>query len=193
MLRLALLGAALLAVPACAASPPTQTQPPPSSQASSPATSQDVTRQAWKAEPTSLRLPTLGLTSRIAPVGTDDRVLQIPEDPRVVGWWRDGARPGDQEGTIVLTAHLDSRKYGTGPFAQAKDLRTGDAMALQGSDGDTHRFVVTRVDTFQKEALPYADLFRQSGPERVVFVTCGGTYDPANGWDSNVVVTFARP
>jgi hypothetical protein len=42
-------------------------------------------------------------------------------------------------------------------------------------------------------ALPYEELFRQSGPERVVFVTCGGTYNRSGGgWDSNVEVTF-RP
>jgi hypothetical protein len=188
-------GVVLLIVSACTGATPPVASPPTSSL---PATTQrppagSPAAQAPSAQPAVLRLPTLGLTSRIEPVGTDDRVLQIPEDPRVVGWWRDGARPGDKDGTIVLTAHLDSRKYGTGPFAKAKDLRVGEAMTLSDSSGDAHRFVVARIDTFEKKALPYAELFRQSGPERVVFVTCGGTYDADNGgWDSNVVVTFAK-
>lgn len=144
-IRAALLCAALLALPACSATPPPAASPPTSVQTSAP-TPQSVTRQASRADPTILRLPTLGLSSRIDPVGTDDRVLRIPEDPRVVGWWRDGARPGDRDGTIVLTAHLDGRKYGTGPFEEVTDLYAGDPMTLQDSAGDTHRYVVTRVD-----------------------------------------------
>ena len=37
------------------------------------------------------------------------------------------------------------------------------------------------------------DLVRTHRPERVVLVTCGGTYDRDHGgWDSNVVVTFVQ-
>jgi len=163
---------------------------PPSTNSPTPTTTASPTTSA--VAPVGMRLPTLDLVSTVEPVGTDDRVLQIPPKPWVVGWWKDGARPGGSDGTVVLTAHLDSRKYGVGPFEQAKQLRPGDPMSLSDSDGRTHRYTVKRVDTFTKQALPYEDLFRQSGPERVVFVTCGGNYDPNNGgWDSNVVITFA--
>jgi hypothetical protein len=50
---------------------------------------------------------------------------------------------------------------------------------------------VAAVETYLKERLPYERLFDQSGPPRVVLVTCGGEYRrDAGGWDSNVVVTF---
>jgi LPXTG-site transpeptidase (sortase) family protein len=140
-----------------------------------------------------IRIPAIDIDSAVQAVGTEDRVLQIPPEPWVVGWWRDGARPGGDRGTVVLTAHLDSREFGTGPFVRAKDLSRGAAMVMVDTEGIRHRYRVERVDTFRKTALPYDDLFRQTGPERVVLVTCGGTYDRDHGgWDSNVVVTFVQ-
>ena len=49
---------------------------------------------------------------------------------------------------------------------------------------------VADVVTYEKAVLPYAELFNQSGPERVVLMTCGGQFDPQTGWDSNVVVVM---
>jgi sortase (surface protein transpeptidase) len=141
--------------------------------------------------PVSLRIPSIDIDSQVEPVGTDDRVLQIPPEPWVVGWWRDGVGAGGGRGTVVMTAHLDSRRYGTGPFVRAKDLAVGSRMTMTDVNGAAHDYAVEAVDTFNKQALPYAELFTQRGPERVVLVTCGGTYNrDAGGWDSNVVVTF---
>ena len=90
-----------------------------------------------------------------------------------------------------MTAHLDSRQYGTGPFARAKDLQPGAQMGLTDKEGVERNYLVSGVETYRKQALPYERLFSQDGPERVVLVTCGGTYDrDSGGWDSNVVVTF---
>jgi hypothetical protein len=179
----------VLALGACSADEVT----PPSAAPTSSASSTSVPAPVAAVGPVDLRLPTLDLDATVEPVGTDDRVLQIPPKPAVVGWWKDGARPGGDDGTVVLTAHLDSRKYGVGPFVKAKELNPGDPMTLRDANGRPHRYTVERVDTFTKQALPYEELFRQSGPERVVFVTCGGRYDPdAGGWDSNVVVTFNK-
>jgi sortase (surface protein transpeptidase) len=117
-------------------------------------------------------------------------VLEIPAKPWVVGWWRDGVGAGSDSGTAVLVAHLDSREYGVGPFARATDLRRGDRMTLTAGAAEL-TYEVAAVETYLKERLPYERLFDQSGPPRVVLVTCGGEYRrDAGGWDSNVVVTF---
>lgn len=143
--------------------------------------------------PAAIRIPSISIDSQVEPVGAEDRVLQIPPQPWVVGWWKDGVGPGQGRGTVVLTAHLDSRQYGVGPFVRADDLKPGEPMTLVDAEGTPHEYRVAAVDTFRKQALPYAELFDQGSPERVVFVTCGGAYDRRNGgWDSNVVVTFAK-
>lgn len=142
------------------------------------------------APPTRLQIPDIDVDSSVDPVGTVDRVLQIPPKPWVVGWWKDGVGVGADRGTVVLVAHLDSRTYGAGPFVRAKDLEPGATAVLQvGAVAERYR--VASVDTYLKRKLPYEQLFAQSGPPRVVLVTCGGEYHrDGTGWDSNVVVTF---
>lgn len=142
--------------------------------------------------PVGLEIPAIDVRSDVVPVGAVDRVLQVPPQPWVVGWWRDGVGVGAASGSVVLTAHLDSNRYGTGPFARASHLRQGDEMVVRDVGGMLRRFVAVAVDVYRKERLPYERLFDQDGPVRVVLVTCGGRYRPASGgWDSNVVVTFA--
>jgi sortase (surface protein transpeptidase) len=136
-------------------------------------------------------LPTIGISAPIVPVSVEDGVLEVPPSVSTVGWWRRGASPKDSEGTVVLDVHRDSRKEGRGPFASAERLSPGDQVSLIDADGVTHSYRVTTVTTYAKTALPYAELFRQDGPARMVLVTCGGAYDKSGGgWDSNVVVEF---
>ena len=117
--------------------------------------------------------------------------MEIPAEPWIVGWWKDGVGVGAGRGTVVLVAHLDSRRYGAGPFVRAKNLSHGDSAVITDVTGVVHRYRVATVDTLLKRSLPYEQLFNQSGGERVVIVTCGGQYNrDAGGWDSNVVVTF---
>lgn len=140
--------------------------------------------------PTGLTIPAIDIDARIVPVQAIDRVLEVPPEPWVVGWWADGATPGSGSGTVVLDVHLDTAEHGTGPFARVHDLDGGEPVYVEDDAGARHAYVVADVLTFAKEALPYAELFRQDGPERVVLVTCGGQFDPDEGWDSNVVVVL---
>ena len=40
-------------------------------------------------------------------VGTQNRELDIPLNPKIVGWWDGGARPGDRRGTAILAGHIN--------------------------------------------------------------------------------------
>lgn len=140
--------------------------------------------------PTGLTIPAIDIEARIVPVRAIDRVLEVPPEPWVVGWWSGGVTPGSGNGTAVLDVHLDSAEHGTGPFVRVHDLEGGEPAHIEDEAGVRHSYVVTDVLTFAKEVLPYAELFRQDGPAQVVLVTCGGRFDPDEGWDSNVVVVL---
>lgn len=119
-----------------------------------------------------------------------DGALVPPEDPATLGWWR-GVRPGEGEGSVVVAGHLDSATYAVGPLGRVVDLRAGDTAVVSGADGERRAYAVRAVQTIAKEALPAAELFGTRGPERLVLVTCGGSYDPDHGgWDSNVVAVL---
>ena len=57
--------------------------------------------------PTRVRVPALGLDAVVRPVGVDGgRQMRLPDDPRVLGWYRFGPGPGDR-GSVVLAGHVD--------------------------------------------------------------------------------------
>lgn len=162
-------------------------QPEPAPSASAP------TPSAGTFTPTGLALPDLDVRSEVVEVGvTDDLVLEVPDDPQVVGLWSDGARPNHGTGSIVLVGHVDYRGL-PGALQRLGDLSAGSQAVLSGADGQEVRYVVERVDVYRKSALPFEDVFRFDVPERLVLITCGGEFDRTSGhYDSNVVAYLAR-
>jgi len=141
--------------------------------------------------PDRLVVDVLGIDAHLVPTVVDTGgALVPPPDLSHLGWWR-GVRPGSGAGSVLLAGHLDSRVYGQGPLARIVDLRIGDRAVLAGPSGAKAGYVVRGVRTIPKEKLPAAELFGSSGPERLVLVTCGGTFDRDRGhWDSNVVAVL---
>jgi Sortase domain len=133
----------------------------------------------------------LGVDSPLLTTLVDaDGALVPPADPDLLGWWR-GVRPGSGAGSVVVAGHVDSERFGPGPLARLVDLVPGDRAVLTGPDGVRMEYVVRGVETFVKEQLPAAELFTADGAERLVLVTCGGTFDRASGsWDSNIVAVL---
>src|SRR5918998_713546 len=107
-----------------------------------------------------------------------------------VGWYRFGARPGD-EGTSVLAAHVAYDGV-DGVFRRLADLSEGDAVRVRFADGTERAFAVTAVARYPKTDLP-ADVWRRAGAPELVLVTCGGEFDASSrGYEDNVVV-YAAP
>ncbi len=119
-----------------------------------------------------------------------DGAFVPPEDPAQLAWWQ-GVRPGTGAGSVLVAGHVDMHGYGRGPLARIVDLEAGDRAVLTGTDGARAGYVLRGVTTLVKESLPAAELFGTGGPERLVLVTCGGTYDPdRRSWDSNVIAVL---
>ena len=139
--------------------------------------------------PHVLTLPALGVQAAVRPIRTVDRALTPPPDPREVGWWSGGARPGASSGAAVLTGH--TVHTGGGAFDDLEALASGDRVRVwSGADQATYEVVSVDVLTRGELADRSARIFDRSGPGRLVLITC-------EDWDgtayrSNVVVT-ARP
>jgi LPXTG-site transpeptidase (sortase) family protein len=139
--------------------------------------------------PAKVVLPTLDVTAPVVPIGAPGRVLTPPGDPKTLGWWRDGAVPGAAHGGSLITGH--TVHTGGGALDDLEQLRRGDPVTVRTSQG-TIRYVVTATTVYRKATLAKdaERVFRQTGPGRLVLITCedwnGSTYL------SNVVV-FADP
>lgn len=146
--------------------------------------------------PTSVEIAGLGVRGSVTSADIDTKhdpgALAVPQDIDRIGWWQDGAAPGDARGTILLAGHVDSAKRGAGAFYALPRARRGQVVTLRSSDGKTRRFRVTSTRRMAKGGLP-TSIFTRTGSRRLVLVTCGGPFNTRTGhYRDNIVVT-ARP
>lgn len=142
-------------------------------------------------DPTSITVPSLGVTAAVLPVGiAPDGLMEVPSDVDTVGWYHFGPAPGDAIGSAVVTGHVDSADQGRGVFAELARLSPGDRVEVTGSDGVVRAFDVVARESWPKDEVPLGRLFERSGPGRLVLITCGGAFDPdALSYEENVAVT----
>ncbi len=141
--------------------------------------------------PRRLDLPSLGVSADVSAIGTDGSLVLIPpSDYTTVGWWAQGAEPGDGSGTTILAGH--TVHTGGGALDNLGDMKVGATVTLRRAR-QSLVYDVTSVTTYRKGALAAraARVFDQTGPERLAIVTCGDW----NGeiYLSNVVAIASNP
>ena len=140
--------------------------------------------------PYRLRIPRIGVNAAVVPIQSDaQRVLNPPRDPSLAGWWSDGAAPGASRGSAVLVGH--TVRQGGGVFDSVGDLVRGDAIEVKGSDSAlTYRVKSVEVLDKHQVAREAEEIFAQTGPGRLVIITCDDWDGTA--WASNII-TVAAP
>jgi sortase (surface protein transpeptidase) len=90
----------------------------------------------------------------------------------------------------VLNGHVDSL---TGPavFFRLRALRVGDEVVVALSDGRSVRFLVDRVEEYDKAAFPTQAVYGPTTDPVLRLVTCGGLFDRESGHYIENVVVFA--
>ncbi|MBZ5739928.1 class F sortase [Nocardioides mangrovi] len=135
--------------------------------------------------PERVTIPALHVSAPVLPVRAPDRTLVPPSDPTELGWWADGARPGDARGSVLIAGH--TVHTGGGALDDLEQLRRGDTVVVRTTHGRLTYVVRTeRVYTKGRVADDAERLFSQDVAGRLVLVTC-------EDWDgerylSNVVV-----
>jgi hypothetical protein len=146
--------------------------------------------------PNMIEIPKLGASAPIIAVPTlPGGELDVPQNPKVVGWWNGGALPGARQGTAILAGHINYAGV-QGALARIGTLNPGDTVYIDGlHEGKQTRvaFTITGVRTYIKTALPYQEIFDQKSVGRVALVTCGGPFDARTGNYLDNIVAFAVP
>ena len=138
-----------------------------------------------KVPPTAVTIKDLSLSQPILAVGLEeDGAMEVP-DVKDIGWYSNGAVPG-RPGATVFVAHV---WWGDtpGPFSELGKLEPGALIDVVV--GDTlHSYVVVERTMFDKDALPRS-LWRNTGPETLALITCGGDFDNSTqSYKQNIVV-----
>jgi len=154
---------------------------------------EDQPPEARGPAPTWINIPDIAVSAAILPVGVDSRKesMQIPNDVRLVGWYRFGSTPS-RPGSTVLVAHVDSARQGAGVFFLLQDLPIGARITVRLADNSLARYRVVGRRSYPKADLP-RETFTRSGRSRLVLITCGGGFDATTRHYTNNVVVFAVP
>ncbi|WP_181770313.1 class F sortase [Amycolatopsis pittospori] len=138
--------------------------------------------------PSTIRLPAGGGAKLIRKDLGPGAELPVPENLGEVTWW--GAELSAATGASVFAGHVNW-KGATGPFAELWNDRIGGAVTVVDKAGKPWQYKVSQLITLKKNELPQRadELFGQSGPHRIVLVTCGGRWiGGETGYAENRVV-----
>jgi len=138
--------------------------------------------------PVRVRIPAIGVDSRIVHIGVDTAGELIPpRSAAVTGWFTSGPRPG-AIGPALLAGHVDSQA-GPGVFFRLAQLRRGDVITVVRADRSSVSFVVESSTRVAKVAFPTELVYSPKPVATLRLVTCGGTFDnSARSYRDNIIV-----
>ncbi|MFI7414184.1 class F sortase [Streptomyces sp. NPDC049627] len=142
-----------------------------------------------RSRPTSVRIPSLGIDAPITGIGlTGEGELETPpvDDPKIIGWYRNGPTPGEP-GAAIAVGHRDTR-IGPAVFAGLASVKRGKKIEARRADGRTAVYTVDRVKVFDKANFPDKEVYGPTRRPELRVITCGGLFDRRTGYTSNVVV-----
>lgn len=142
-----------------------------------------------RSTPTWIRIPTIAVNARL--IGLDvspSGELDVPPADRadIAGWNTRAVTPGET-GTAVIAGHVDNKR-GPAVFYDLGKLGTGRKVEVHRRDGHTAIFTIYAVRTHPRENFPSTRVYGPTGRPELRVITCGGTYDEANGYSANTVV-----
>ncbi len=116
--------------------------------------------------------------------------LEVPDETEI-GWYQYGATAG-RPGATVLAAHV-SWNDTTGPFFRLGTKEPGDRLTVTLDDGTVREYEVTERTMYDKDELPRERIWRNTGPETLVLITCGGDFNPEIRRYRQNIVVYAVP
>jgi sortase (surface protein transpeptidase) len=126
--------------------------------------------------PTEVEIAALGVKAPIVPLGVDkDGLMEAPDGPDVVGWYRTSARAG-QPGNSVMSAHIDWRDR-LAVFANLGQLAPGDRVVVRGEDGRDYVYAVAWNRAYPKDRAPTRELLATTDDAVLTLISCDGVFD----------------
>jgi LPXTG-site transpeptidase (sortase) family protein len=116
--------------------------------------------------------------------------MEIPDETEI-GWYQYGATAG-QPGATVLAAHVSWNRT-QGPFARLGSVNPGERIEVALDDGTVRLYEVTERTVYGKSELPRERIWRNTGEETLVLITCGGDYNPEIRRYRENIVVYAVP
>jgi sortase (surface protein transpeptidase) len=146
--------------------------------------------EAPAARPRSIRIPAIGVSARVVPLGLNpDRTLEVPRRWGDAGWYTGGPDPGER-GPAVIAGHVDSTS-GRAVFYRLGELRHGALIRIRRADDSVVSFRVEGVERWPKDRFPTRRVYGRTARATLRLITCGGAFDAATGHYLDNVIVYA--
>ena len=163
----------------------------PSSASSTSAAAPATTERMSRSRPTSVSIPSLGVTSSVIDLGLQpDDTMEVPQDATSTGWFTGSPTPGEL-GPAVLAGHVTWDKK-PAVFFELGSMRDGQRVEVSRADGSTAVFEVTDVGQYPKTDFPTDEVYGEVDHAALRLITCGGHFDGETGHHVDNVVVYAE-
>ncbi|MPY47350.1 class F sortase [Streptomyces acidicola] len=170
-----------------------QTPPPVVAPATPRATASAADPALPRSVPERISIPQIGVNAPFTglSIGASGQLNPPPaDDTNLVGWFRDGASPGER-GSSIVVGHVDT-KTGPAVFARLEELRSGSTVRITRADGIVASFKVDSVKSFSKADFPNKRVYADASSPELRLITCGGAYNKSTREYEENVVVFAH-
>lgn len=116
-------------------------------------------------------IPSLNVHADVVPLAMEDGTLTPPADASLMGWWKGGAKPGEDDGSVLIVGH--TLHNGGGVLDRLGEVNEGDEIVVR-TKGEEFRYTVRSVRDLSKEQVAKRSkrLFDPDGEPKLVVVTC---------------------
>ncbi|MFI7698439.1 class F sortase [Nonomuraea sp. NPDC049480] len=139
--------------------------------------------------PETLDIPSIDVEAPLMKLGLEkngDVELPPYEKPKMAGWYTGSAVPGEK-GASVIIGHVDT-KTAPAVFYKLRQLRKGQTVKVERSDGKTVTYKVDSIEQVHKDSFPTRRVYMEDG---LKLVTCGGKFDYARGEYVDNIIVYA--
>lgn len=141
--------------------------------------------------PVKIEIPSIGVSDDMVALHLNpDGTLQVPTDYQQVGWYADGAVPGDTDKPpTIIAGHVDSY-VGPAVFYNLRKVAVGDQVRVTQKDGIVAVYTVYAHTQYPKSTFPASEVYKIRSGSELVLLTCTGTFDTsARSYDDNYVLS----
>lgn len=143
------------------------------------------------ATPQRLIISSIDVDAYVESVGLDRKGnMDIPKQDENVAWYNLGYKLGEA-GNTVLAGHFDTKTGAPAVFYKLESLKEGDKMLVKGDTGAEYIYTVSHITTYAVDRFPLEEVFGPHDKNRLVLITCEGSFNSATRNYSHRTVVYA--
>jgi hypothetical protein len=145
-------------------------------------------------DPRFLRIPSLGVFSRIKNLGvTPEGAVDAPRNIFDAGWYNGSARPGSRVGSSLILGHV-SGWTGPGVFKKINTLPVGGEFEIEKGNGEIVRYSVVRSEQLPVNEIDMGKILstEEVGKHDLKLMTCSGRYNSTTETYEDRFIVYAK-